>query len=540
MSSGSGVIGSICRLLSFDRTLYLFIAAGILLRVIAVLVDTPRFDGAFYSTIGFNLLDKGDFVNLAGTKTYNFSLTYPGYLAMFYGVFGFSVGVTKVASFICSILVILVAFWATKDLFERRTGLIAAAVISLTSALIVVTGKNYVENIVLLFFVPTIWAMIKGFKDSRYIPLAAFFAGLTYYTKTDVGLYIAFGALAAFIVWRFLYVKWEMLKDKYYWLAFVIIVVMVLGRALLISAGDIPTQNLSSTISRSFDIVVFLFQLVLHFLLIGGFVIYWFPEFRESIKRYKEETPNLMLLLIAALTLLAVLNATGWGQLNAKVLGGVSREYITIVYVPAMWLFFGLVKQDDTEEGEGILVSIKGIFKKKLRLVMFLASLGLAAAMVFVDDWLAVLFFFGAFCFVFHGYRQRVTILLVALLVVSANAVSAVYRPAYVEAAERINENLQGGQTIALDRENGSFYLSVDRVFPYFSRHDIDVELYDNGTSPDYIVSEKSGNYTGYCELGTYEGIARPSFLSLAKDWILGRDIPDSFTEKTVHIWGPC
>lgn len=540
MSSDSGVIGSIGRLLSFDRTLYLFIGAGVLLRVIVVLADVPRFDGAFYSTIGFNLLDKGDLVNLAGTKTYNFSLTYPGYLALFYGIFGFSVGVTKVASFICSILVILVTFWATKDLFDRRTGLIAAAVISLTSALIVVTGKNYVENIVLLFFIPTVWAMIRGFKDSRYIPLAAFLAGLTYYTKTDVGLYIAFGALVAFVVWRFHYMRWEMLKDKYYWLAFVIILVMVLGRALLISAGDIPTQNLFRTISRSFNIVVFLFQLVLHFILVGGFIVYWFPEFRESIKRFKEETPNLMLLLIAALTLLAVLNATGWGQLNAKVLGGVSREYITIVYVPAMWLFFGLVRLDDAEEREGILASIKGFFKKKLRLVVFLACLGLAAAMVLVDDWLAVLFFFGAFCFVFHGYRKRVTILLVALLVVSANAASAVYRPAYVDAAERINEDLQGGQTIALDRENGSFYLSVDRVFPYFSRHNIDIEIYDNGTSSDYIISEKSGSYSGYCELGTYEGIARPSLLSLAKDWILGRGVPDSFPEKTVHTWGPC
>jgi 4-amino-4-deoxy-L-arabinose transferase-like glycosyltransferase len=528
------------RIITFDRFLFMFIVLGVALRVIAVLFDTPRFDGAFYSTLGFNLIDQGDYVTLSGLKTYNFSLTYPAYLAMFYGLIGYSIGVTQVASYICSLLAILITYLTTKNLFDHRAGLIAAAVISLTSALIVVTGKNYVENIVLVFFVPTIWAMIKGLKDSRYIPVAAFFAGLTYYTKTDVGLYVALGGLGAFAIWRFTYMRWLMLKDKYYWLAFLIVVVMVVGRAFLISAGQIPAQNITSTLSSSFDVQVFLYQIVLHGLLVGAFFIFWYPEFRSSLSRYREDRINLILLLATGLTLLAVLNATGWGLLNSKVLGGVSREYITIVYIPAMWLFFWFKSQNDTEETKGILESIKEIFSEYKRLVLFLAFLGLGALMILVDDWMAILYFFGALCFVFTGFRKRVTILLIASLIVSANAVSAVYRPAYVDAAERINMTLQGGQTVALDRENESVYLSPDRIFPYFSRHDISLEIYANGTTPDYIISEKDITYAGYCEKGIFEGVSKPTLLRLAKDWILGRGIPQSFPEKTIYTWSHC
>ncbi len=524
--------------LTFDRAMLAAIVVGVLLRIVAVLMDIPRFDGAFYSTVGYNLVSQGDYLTLSGIHTYNFSLTFPAYLATFYAVFGFSITVTKIASFLCSLLVILIAYLATKNLFDRRAGLTAAAVMSLTSALIVVTGKNYVENIVLIFFIPAIWAMIKGFKDSKYIPVAAFFAGLTYYTKTDVGLYIALAGLGAFAVWRFLYLRWEMLKDKYYWLAFLIVTAMVLGRALLISAGQDQSQSLTRTTLGTFSISVFLVQSVFHLFLVGGFFVFWHPEFRRSLSRYKQETINFFLLMVMALTLLAILNATGWRTFSPKILAGVSREYITIVFVPALWLFFRFSRFDEQSEREGLLAPIKEtIKKKKKRLFAFLACLAVAALMIFVDDWLAVLFFFGAFCFVFTAFRKRVVILLIAFFVVSANAVTAVYKPAYVEAVEEINRNLQSGQTIALNRENGSVYLSPDRVFPYFSVQDVSLVIYEIGTTSDYIISELDWTFPGYTFIATFDGEARPTLLSLMKDLVLGRDIDPAFPEKNVHVW---
>lgn len=530
-------MGKLSNLVNFERALLIVIVLGIILRIVAVLMGIPRADGAYYSTLGYNLIDQGDYISLTGTNTYSFSLTYPAYLGAFYAVFGFSIEVTKAASLVLGLLVILIAYLTTKNLFDRRIGLVVAAVVSLTSALVVVTGKNYIENIVLIFFIPTIWAFIKGFKDSRYMPLAAFFAGLTYYTKTDIGLYIALGGLGAFIIWRFLYERWQMFKDKYYWLAFTIIIIMVVGRALLVSAGGSTPQSLTRTISISFDFVVFLFQCVLHAILIWGFFIFFHPEVRQSLRRYKEETMSFVLLLVGALTLLAILNATAWNLLSARILGGVSREYVTVIYVPAMWMFFSFVKFKGTDEKRGILASVKELLLKKKRLLAFLGFLGLAAVMVFVDDWLAVFIFFGAFCFVFQEPRKRLAILLAALLVVSANAVTAVYRPAYVDAAEGINETLQSGDTIALARENGSYYLTLDRTFPYFSRHDINLEIYEDGMMPDYIISETSDSYAGYLLVGTFEGESRPSALSLAKDWILGKGIRQSYPEKTVYLW---
>ncbi|TET91165.1 MAG: hypothetical protein E3J35_04115 [Methanomassiliicoccales archaeon] len=523
--------------LTFDRAMVAAIVVGVLLRVVAVLMDTPRFDGAFYSTIGYNIVSQGDYVTLSGIQTYNFSLTFPAYLASFYAVFGYSIPVTKVASFICGLLVILIAYLATKNLFDRRAGLTAAAVMSLTSALIVVTGKNYVENIVLIFFIPAIWAMIKGFGEPKYIPIAAFFAGLTYYTKTDVGLYIAFAGLGGFAVWRFLYLRWDVLKDKYYWLAFLIVIAMVLGRALLISSGQDQYQSLTKTMLGSFSISVFLVQCVFHLLLVGGFFVFWYPELRRSLSRYREESINFLLLLMTALALLAVLNATGWRTFSPRILAGVSREYITIIFVPAIWMFFSLARPDEPSERRGILASIKETLRRKKRLLAFVACLGLATLMIFVDDWLAVLFFFGAFCFVFTTFRKRVIILLVAFFVVSANAVTAVYRPAYVEAAEDVNRALQPGQTIALDRESGSDYLSPDRIFPFFSVQDIGLVIYESGSTPDFIMSEMSWTYPGYTFVAVFDGEARPTLLSLVKDLILGRDVDPSFPEKNVYLW---
>ena len=514
------------------------IGLGILLRVLAVVIDIPRFDGAFYSTLGYNLVSQQDYVTLSGLHTYNYSLTYPAYLAGFYAVFGFSIPVTKVASFLCSLAVILIAYFATKDLFDRRTGLTAAAIISLTSALIVVTGKNYVENIVLIFFIPTVWAMIKGFKDSRFIPLAAFFAGLTYYTKTDVGLYIAFAGLGAFIVWRFLYIRWEMFKDKYYWLAFVVVIVMVLGRAFLISAGQDEPRSLSRTILVSFNIVVFLVQMVLHMALVAGFFVFWYLEFRQSLGNYKKETTNFLLLLITMLSLLAVFNAVGWQTLSPKTLAGVSREYITIVYVPAIWMFFSFAKWERDSDQKGLLATIKELFKRRIRLLAFLACLAVAALMIFVDDWIAILLFFGSLCFVFTAFRRRLIILFVALFVVSANAITAVYHPAYVEAAEEINMTLQPGQTVALDRENKSEYLSPDRMFMYFSVQDMNLVIYGDVPFPDYIISENSWRtFPGYTFVGTFDGEARPTAMRLIKDLLLGKDIGPPYPDKPLYLW---
>ncbi|MFQ6060488.1 MAG: ArnT family glycosyltransferase [Thermoplasmata archaeon] len=531
------LIGRITGVVGFQGAMLILIGLGILLRTLSVLFSIPRADGAFYATLGYNLVNQGDYISLNGAKTYNFSLTFPAYLAAFYAVFGFSIIVTQLASFLLSLLVVVLSYFATRNLFDQRKALIVAAVLSMTSALIVVTGKNYIENIVLLFFIPTVWALIKGFEDSRYLPLGAFFAGMSYYTKTDVGLYIALGGMLAFAVWRFLYLRLQMFKDKYYWLAFAVIVLMVAGRFLLVSLGNVPSQSLTRTISISFNITVFLFQCLLHMFLVLGFFIFWYPETRRALSRYREENTSFVLLLIGALTLLAILSATAWGLLSAKVLIGVSREYITIIYIPAMWMFFRYAKQNLNQERRGFLTSLREFLRSRRRLLAFVASLALATVMIFFDDWLAVMIFFGAFCFPFQEPSRRLAILFVALTVLSANAVTAVYRPAYVDAAEEINETLQSGEVIALARENGSSYLTLDRVFPYFSRRDISLQIYEGGSGSDYIISETAESYPSYKLVGTFEGESRPSALSLAKDRILGKGGRQHYPEKTVYLW---
>lgn len=105
---------------TFDRTLIMLIIFGILLRIATYWTDVPRFDGAFYATLGYNLVRYHDFLTLGGINTYGFSLTYPVYLAIFYHFWGFTIPVTKIASIIMSIAVLGVVYLTTRDLFDHQ------------------------------------------------------------------------------------------------------------------------------------------------------------------------------------------------------------------------------------------------------------------------------------------------------------------------------------------------------------------------------------------------------------------------------------
>ncbi len=106
--------GRIRKILTFPRFLLMMILIGIIIRIMTFFTDIPRFDGAFYSTVGSNVAPQHDFVSFGGSPTYSFSLTYPTYLAGFYSILGFSIHVTQLASIVMSIAVLSVAYLTTK------------------------------------------------------------------------------------------------------------------------------------------------------------------------------------------------------------------------------------------------------------------------------------------------------------------------------------------------------------------------------------------------------------------------------------------
>jgi 4-amino-4-deoxy-L-arabinose transferase-like glycosyltransferase len=387
---------------TFDRILILLIIFGVIFRIVTYWTDIPRFDGAFLATSGYNFLRYHDFLTLYGTNTYNRSLIYPVYLAVFYYLFGFTISTTKIASIIMSISVLAVVYLTTKDLLGRQKALVATAIIALMSTMIVVTGKNYIENIVLLFFILAGWAMIKGFKDSRYIVVASVFAGLTYYTKTDVGFIAIIGCIIAFAAWRFYYIKWSLFKDKNYYIAFIIIFLMALLRASFVWSVDVPAGTSVASPSHLITIDGFLrllSQIPYHALLLWSFVIFFAPELKASIKKIWDEYYNFLFLMIIGLTFLIVVHASGYPMFSTSPLKRVSREYITIVYVPVLWLLLKSADFAGLKSSEMLKGRVSKLIVDKKRMCLILFSLIIAAGAAFIDDWLAMILFIGTFSF---------------------------------------------------------------------------------------------------------------------------------------------
>ncbi len=131
-------IGSVDRILAkfrgMEGILVGLVAVGVALRVAALNTWGVVWDGAEYATMGWSFLQHGEFlVPYAETPTYyrHYPPLYPWYLAAWYAAFGFSAGVTQVASLVLSVIFILVAYLITADLLGRGKALYTAAFVAL-------------------------------------------------------------------------------------------------------------------------------------------------------------------------------------------------------------------------------------------------------------------------------------------------------------------------------------------------------------------------------------------------------------------------
>lgn len=533
------------QLITFPRFLIIMSLIGIIMRVVTIFTDMPKFDGAGYAALGYNFSTKHDFVALEGVHAYSGSLTYPVYLAIFYTVFGFSIPVTQFASILVSIAILIVAYYTTANLMGKEKALIVTAVLALLQPLIISAGKNYVENMVLLFFIPAIWAMLKSFKDSRYIILASFFAGLVYYTKSDVGFPMVIGGMAAYAIWRFYHMRWELLKDKNYYVAFIILFVMVVVRSYFIYTAEPGVSTVSggglARLSSFEGVLKFLAQSIFHAILIGGFIIFWAPEFRRSILEIRKEN-GILLLSALALMIPIIIHASGSPLFSTEPIERVSRAYITIVYVPFLWLFLLNKNLDEIPSKTNklmVMVSnlIVSVFRERKKLLLLLVGLLLAGISALIDDYLPLLYFFGAFALVIVPIRKRVVLLLIAFLILSANALTYQYIPAYVDIADEVNERLEKGDVIALARIEGSRRISPSAIYLYFSERDITIKFYNdtNTTDARFIISESNETFYDYELIGIYYGTVKPSILKSIAMNVLGRE--DRYQQPPLYLW---
>jgi len=241
------------------------IAAGVVLRLLAPFFMDLRSDGDTYTAMGQAwamhrefIMPYGDVTTWAATPpgySNHYPPAYPFFLGIVFSLFGFGLWQAKWAAVFISILALVAVYATTRDLYGRTAAALAAGIMALEPHLLWVTGAGFSENMVLLFFALTMWAIVRSLEDDRYIVLAGLFAGLTYLSRASVGYFFVIAGTGGFF-WRLAYRGWGVLANKWYLSAIVLFLgimgawayrnvslfgyapeVIVLGPSLLLAAG---------------------------------------------------------------------------------------------------------------------------------------------------------------------------------------------------------------------------------------------------------------------------------------------------------------
>lgn len=139
----------------------------------------------------------------------------PMYLAAWFFAFGYSITVIKTANITLSIITLAAIYLCTRGLYDHRKALALTAIMAMQPVLIIMTSHSFSENIVVLTYITAVWAILKGFKEPKYLLLGGFLAGLSYLSRPNVGyLFILIGAVG--LAWRFYYDRWGLFRNRYY------------------------------------------------------------------------------------------------------------------------------------------------------------------------------------------------------------------------------------------------------------------------------------------------------------------------------------
>ncbi|UCE73418.1 MAG: hypothetical protein JSV56_10360, partial [Methanomassiliicoccales archaeon] len=185
-----------------------------------------------------------------------------------------------------------------------------------------------------------------------------------------------------------------------------------------------------------------------------------------------------------------------------------------------------------------VLALMVGLTKDRNKLLLFLSGLILVAISVLIDDYLPLLFFFGSFALIIGPVKERIVILLIAFLILSASSLTGQYRPAYVDIADEINDRIEEGDVVALVKGEGKgVRLPINELFVHIAVRDVSIVIYNqsNGTEPRFIVSELNDTYSGYELVGSFNRKYKPSILKSIGMTLTGKQ--DSDQLPPIYLW---
>jgi 4-amino-4-deoxy-L-arabinose transferase-like glycosyltransferase len=435
----------------------LLLAAGIVMRLLAPFFMDLRMDGDTYAAMGDALRQHGEFLLPWGDVTtwgctgpqysHHYPPVYPAYLAAFYSVLGFGVAQTKLAAVVCSLAALGVVWLLTRDLLGKPVAFLTAGALAVDPQLLWSTGTGFSENMVLIFFALTMWAILRSLRSERYIIVAGVAAGMSYLTRSGMGVFFIVAGLGG-LAWRFYYMRWAVFRNKSYLAAIAIFGCFVLAWSLRnLAHFGWPDWETSSYLTWTEDWAaahpVLLAQgLAWKLPLFVGFVAHYAvplgKECLRSARNVLAESESALWLAVGLVVLIGWALASifwTWEQYDVWWLD--NRRYVVIAFLPLLWL---ALRHADLGER-----------RFQLRFAALGASLLLFSGYLFVEP---------------------------------------VQFPE-VHAAEALNPLLKAGDQIGIEGVivKYSFY-------PYLQRHDIDVygctaTATDPcpGQDPDYIIS---------------------------------------------------
>jgi 4-amino-4-deoxy-L-arabinose transferase-like glycosyltransferase len=223
-----GLRNALARLVTDARVLRIamaFVAAGVLMRLAAPFMMDIWMDGHAYAAMGHSFALHGEFIMPWGgvaewacgapTYSHHYPPFYPMVLGAFYEVLGFGLWQTKLVAVLVSLGALATVWACTKDLFDRNAAWLVAGLVAVEPQLVWATGTGFTENLVLLLFTVTLWAILKSLEDERWMVVAGAAAGLAYLTRAGMGAFFLVAGLGG-LAWRFYYMRWAVLRSKWY------------------------------------------------------------------------------------------------------------------------------------------------------------------------------------------------------------------------------------------------------------------------------------------------------------------------------------
>ncbi len=553
--------------LTVKHILLFLIIIGIVFRLTSVIWRDVGFDANYYLVMGQSLAQRGEFYmpwgdpsNLNGIPSYSHHMSplFPAYIGFFYALFGFSYIVAKFATVIISIITIAVIFWTTKNLYGKERGLVAATIFALSYELIVETGKLYSENLTLLFFTLTIWAIIRGVKEDKYIVYAGLFAGLSYLSRSSLGYFFIIAGVGGFL-WRFYYMRWGVFKNKWYLLAIAIFLGIVGGWGLRnLNHFGWPNWETSTviqqTILNAFSQPIRYIELIL--LLVPFFIMilltygaFWLPEFRASLRHIKDEQVSGLWLAVFLIPFIALFVSGALSldetQKGVTLFWRDRVRYILYAFVPIVWLGIRTVDfrlgMPVREVIKSLKVSTTVILERITQIIRNRAwaistSLLLLAAfisLVFIGGWLTAFLLVGAFALFFKSPRKRLAIFLAILLVFSIEAGTAEVRFATPQAGQDLDSSLAPGEYVAVD---STTYHHLYFLYPFINDAENRIVPYQDNLSTTYIASYLvNKTYSNYSRIKTYFDESRGGLFSEGLGAITGSST--YISKLTLIVW---